>query len=82
MNTLDAFRNGLITRDEYSGFLKGNIIKCVLECEKSDDPIDGIDSAMNYLYELYYLLGSEQLDMSIDGFRELSELTHAREQLK
>lgn len=82
MSPLDAFKQGLISRDEYCGFIKGNIIKYVVRCEKKSDPIEDIDKAMHYLYELYYLLGSEQLGMSIDGFKELSELTKAREELK
>jgi hypothetical protein len=79
LSPLDAFKQGLISRDEYCGFIKGNIIKYVVRCEDKDDPIDDIDKAMNYLYELYYLIGSEKLNMSIEEFKTLSDLVKARE---
>ena len=82
MSPVDAFKQGLLSRDEYCGFIKGNIIKYVVRCEMKSDPIKAIDKAMNYLYELYYLIGSEKLGMSIDGFKELSELTKAKQEIE
>ena len=81
LSPLDAFKQGLLSRDEYCGFIKGNIIKYVIRCEDKDDPMQDLDKAMDYLYELYYLIGSEKLGLSIDGFRELSLLTRARDEL-
>ena len=77
MSPLEAFRKGLISRDEYVGFIKGNIIKYVVRCEDKDDPIGDLDKANNYIVELYYVLGSEKLGISIDEFKMLSELTKA-----
>ena len=81
LSPLDAFKQGLLSRDEYCGFIKGKIIEYVIHCEENDDPMKDLDNAMNYLYELYYLIGSEKLGLSIDGFKELSLLTKARDEL-
>lgn len=81
MSPVQAFSKGLLSRDEYCGFIKGNIIKYVVRCEHKDDPIEDIQKAMDYLYELYCLIGSEKLDISIECFKELSELTKARNEL-
>jgi len=75
MSPMEAFSKGLISRDEYVGFVKGNIIKYVVRCEyKNDDPISDLDKAYNYLWELYCIIGSEKLDISIKEFKFLSEL--------
>ena len=80
MSPLEAFSKGLISRDEYVGFIKGNIIKYVVRCEyKNDNPIDDLDKASNYLWELYCIIGSEKLGISIDEFKLLSELHKAME---
>lgn len=70
---LEAFQKGLLSRDEYVGFLKGNIIKYVVRCEYKDDPIKDLDKIEHYLWELYYVLGSEELDMSLDEFKWKSD---------
>lgn len=76
MSPMEAFSKGLLSRDEYVGFIKGNIIKYVVRCEyKNDDPIGDLDKASNYLYELYCVIGSEKLGISIEEFKLLSELS-------
>lgn len=45
-----------LTREEFIGFLKGNIIKYVLRCGKKDAPIKEIEKLMDYaewLKEVY-----------------------------
>ena len=44
-----AFRQGLISKEEFIGFCKGNVIKYVVRCGKKDDAIKDIDKAINYL---------------------------------
>lgn len=44
-----AFRQGLISKEEFIGFCKGNVIKYVVRCGKKDDAIEDIDKAINYL---------------------------------
>ena len=77
MSPMEAFSKGLLSRDEYVGFIKGNIIKYVVRCEDKDDPIGDLDKANNYICELYYVLGSEKLGISIAEFKMLSELNKA-----
>lgn len=44
-----AFENGLISKEEFIGFCKGNIIKYVVRCDKKGDMIGDINKAINYL---------------------------------
>lgn len=70
----EAFDKGLLNRDEYMGYLKGNAIDYVLNCENGNDPIDNLDHAVQLIIKMYYLIGSEKLNMSIEEFKEYSEL--------
>ena len=45
---LSAMKNGLISRREYMGFLKGNVIKYIVRAEDKGG-IEDIDKAMDYL---------------------------------
>lgn len=74
LSPLEAFKHGLISRDECLGFIKGNIIKYVVRCDKKGDPIGDIQKTWNYILELYYLLGSEELDIDVGLFESLSKL--------
>lgn len=57
LSPLVAFREGLLSEDEYKGFLKGNIIKYAVRCDKKnngyEDMLKCIDYC-NYLKELFY----------------------------
>lgn len=57
LSPLQAFKEGLISEDEYVGFLKGNIIKYVVRAGKKDDPVKDIDKAIDYCHHLkrYFL---------------------------
>ena len=44
-----AFEQGLISEEEFIGFIKGNIIKYVVRCGKKGNPIEDIDKAISYL---------------------------------
>ena len=44
-----AFEQGLISNEEFIGFIKGNVIKYVVRCGKKGNPIDDIDKAISYL---------------------------------
>ena len=44
-----AFEQGLISNEEFVGFIKGNVIKYVVRCGKKGDPIDDINKAISYL---------------------------------
>lgn len=77
MNFEEGFRNGLIDRNEYMGYLKGTATECILGCEKEDNPIDELDRAVQYILKMYYLIGSEKLGISIDEFKKYSEVLDA-----
>ena len=49
LSPLDAFKQGLISREEFIGFIKGNVIKYTVRAGKKDDPIRDIEKAVDYL---------------------------------
>lgn len=57
LSPLQAFNQGLISEEEYLGFLKGNIIKYVVRAGKKEDAVKDIDKAIDYCHHLkrYYL---------------------------
>lgn len=46
---LEAFEQGLISKEELLGFIKGNVIKYVIRAGKKNDPIKDIEKAIDYL---------------------------------
>ena len=51
-----AFEQGLISNEEFIGFIKGNVIKYVVRCGKKGNPIDDINKAISYLQLLKKIL--------------------------
>lgn len=49
LSPLGAFKQGLISREEYIGFIKGNIIKYVVRCDKKGQGVSDVEKASNYL---------------------------------
>lgn len=49
LSPLSAFEQGLISKEEYIGFIKGNIIKYVVRCDKKGQTQSDIDKAIDYL---------------------------------
>lgn len=49
LSPLQAFKQGLISKEEVIGFCKGNIIKYTVRAGKKDDAIQDIDKAIDYL---------------------------------
>lgn len=60
LSPLKAFEEGLLTREEYKGFLKGNIIKYTIRAGEKDDALLDIVKAMDYLYHLHACLKEEE----------------------
>ena len=50
---VDAFQRGLISKDEYVGFLKGNIIKYIVRAGKKGSTVEDLLKAKSYIN--YYL---------------------------
>lgn len=57
LSPLEAFHLGLISKEEYFGFIKGNIIKYVVRCDKKGNASSDIKKAINYLELLLKELG-------------------------
>ena len=49
LSPLDAFKEGLISREEFIGFIKGNVIKYTVRAGKKDNAVNDIDKAIDYL---------------------------------
>lgn len=49
LSPIDSMKQGLVSKEEYIGFLKGNVIKYVVRCGKKDNAIKDIDKAIHYL---------------------------------
>ncbi len=62
LSPLKAFEQGLLTKEEYKGFLKGNIIKYTIRAGEKDDALMDIVKAMDYLHYLYACLKEENED--------------------
>ena len=59
---LRAMKNGLISTDEYIGFLKGNVIKYVVRAGHKDSPYEDIDKAIDYLLHLRDIMGKKYVN--------------------
>ena len=56
LSPIAAMKMGLISREEYIGFLKGNIIKYIIRAGKKDDAVKDLLKArqyINFFLELY-----------------------------
>lgn len=72
LSPLRAFEKGLISYEEYIGFIKGNIIKYVVRCDKKGQSISDVNKAMTYLrllknefendYNIVSDVGEDELD--------------------
>lgn len=49
LSPIQAFEQGLMSKEQYIGFIKGNIIKYVVRCDEKGQVLDDIDKAMTYL---------------------------------
>lgn len=67
LSPLKAFEQGLLSKEEYVGFCKGNVIKYTIRAgEKTDDPLIDIIKAMDYLHYLHKALKTESVNKEDD----------------
>jgi len=52
LSPLMAFKNGLISKEEYVGFCKGNIIKYIVRAGKKENGKNDIKKAIDYCLKL------------------------------
>lgn len=56
LSPITAFNKGLISKEEYMGFLKGNIIKYTVRCDKKGNGSRDMDKCIDYCMFLKRLL--------------------------
>ena len=49
LSPIGAMKQGLISKEQYQGFLIGNIIKYVIRASKKDDAIKDLEKAKDYI---------------------------------
>ena len=59
LSPLEAFKKGLLSREETIGFIKGNVIKYTVRTEKKDNASKDIVKAIDYLTHLKKLYESD-----------------------
>ena len=52
LSPLSAFKKGLMSKEEFIGFCKGNVIKYTVRAGQKNDEIQDIDKAIDYLNHL------------------------------
>lgn len=62
IDPLTCFKKGLISKEEYKGFLKGNIIKYVVRCDYKGNPAEDLTKATNYLSLLREQIAKETIE--------------------
>lgn len=59
LSPLEAFKKGLLSREETIGFIKGNVIKYTVRAGKKDNASEDIVKAIDYLTHLKKLYESD-----------------------
>lgn len=75
---IKAFKEGLLTREQYIGFIKGNIIKYVVRCgykEDNEKDLEKAETYLGHLKEIYKQEDSTPKKISCDINEILDELT-------
>ena len=50
LSPVDAFKQGLISKEQFKGFIKGNVIKYTTRCDNGKGRVNSdIDKAIHYL---------------------------------
>ena len=90
LSPLKAFEQGLLSKEEYIGFLRGNVIKYTIRAGKKDnDPLMDIFKAIDYLHYLHKALKTESdesnmnIDVTVNGVDELeSKLQEVKDKIE
>ena len=67
LSPIGAFKQGLISEDEYRGFLIGNIIKYVIRAGKKDNAIKDLQKAKDYInfyMDLFVMTSEKQAELN------------------
>lgn len=72
LSPIDAFKQGLMSEEQYKGFMIGNIIKYVVRAGKKDNAIQDLEKAKSYIDFYLELVKSNEKQEQIE-----SEITKA-----
>lgn len=61
LSPIGAFKQGLMSKEQYKGFIKGNIIKYVVRAGSKDDELKDMEKARNYIDFYIELLQKEEV---------------------
>lgn len=61
LSPIEAMEKGLISHEEYIGFIKGNILKYIVRADYKEDCVSDLLKAKNYL-ELLINLKKDMID--------------------
>jgi len=67
LSPIGAMKQGLISQEEYIGFLKGNIIKYVIRAGKKEDAVKDLKKAKDYInfyMDIFQMTPEEQAELN------------------
>lgn len=83
LSPLQAFEQGLLSKEQYVGFCKGNVIKYTIRAgEKHNDPLMDIVKAMDYLHHLHKALKTEPETNNDDDVYVVGDLDEKLDEVK
>ena len=62
ISPINAMSQGLISKEEYRGFLKGNIIKYITRSDYKENTYEDLKKAKHYLELLIVLIIEEEME--------------------
>ena len=75
LSPIEAMKQGLISQEQYSGFIIGNIIKYVVRAGKKGNPIEDLKKAKDYInfyMDVFCMTPEEQAELD----KELLRMPH------
>ena len=67
LSPIGAFKQGLLSQEEYIGFCKGNIIKYVIRAGKKDNAVKDLKKAKDYInfyMDIFKMTSEEQAELN------------------
>lgn len=71
LSPIGAFQQGLMSEEQYKGFLIGNVIKYVIRAGKKDDAIEDLEKAKHYIDFYLELLTTKKTGELLDTVDEI-----------
>ena len=78
LSPIEAMKQGLISQEQYSGFLIGNIIKYVVRAGKKDNAIEDLRKAKDYInfyMDIFCMTPEEQAELDKEFLRMPDEIS-------